>query len=277
MKNLLSFLLISSVCYAQQDFSAVEMKTTEITPHIFMIEGSGGNIGLFTNEEVTFIIDDQFGPLAEKIQSAVSEQTERPIDFVINTHYHGDHSGSNPHFEKEGAYVIAQENVRTRLKEEQSEGLPKLTFPFNMHLYFGDEEIEIFHQSRAHTNGDAIIHFKTSNVFHTGDVFVRYGFPYIDVKSGGNINGMIEFLDTALRKMDDESVIIPGHGQLAKKQDVLDFRNMIYAIRNNIRTGISSGLSLEEIQALDPTAGYPDPRDSKKGFVEGVYHSLVGE
>ena len=274
MKKLLFLLLFSTGLFAQQDFSSVEMKTTEVTPHIFMIEGSGGNTGLFKHDEVTFIIDDQFGPLAEKIAAAVAEKTTRPIDFVINTHYHGDHTGSNPHFKETGSYIIAQENVRSQLIKEKKEGLPQLTFQDNMSLYFGDEEIEIFHQSRAHTAGDAIVHFKTSNVFHTGDVFVRYGFPYIDVKSGGNINGMIEFLDVAIRKMDDKSVIIPGHGQLAKKQDVVDFRNMLYIIRNNVQTGINAGLSLEEIKAQNPTGEFPDLGRPRDPFVETVYTCL---
>lgn len=274
MKKLLFLLLFSTGLFAQDDFSKVEMKTTEVTPHIFMIEGSGGNIGLFKHDEVTFIIDDQFGPLAEKITAAVAEKTTRPIDFVINTHYHGDHTGSNPHFKETGSYIIAQENVRSQLIKEKKEGLPQLTFPDNMSLYFGDEEIEVFHQSRAHTAGDAIVHFKTSNVFHTGDVFVRYGFPYIDYKSGGDVNGMIDFLNVLLRKMDDKSVVIPGHGLLATKEDVTAYRDMIYAIINNVQTGISSGLSLDEVLASDPTSAYPDPRDSKKSFVEGIYNSL---
>ena len=269
-------LVVALNTQAQQDFSNVEMKTTEITPHIFMLEGSGGNIGVFKSEDVTFIIDDQYAPLHGKIKGTVSKITDRPIDFVINTHFHGDHAGSNPQFEEDGSYIIAQKNVRSQLiTDGKTAGLPKITFDKSVNLYFGDEEIEVFHQSRAHTTGDAIIHFKTSNVFHCGDVYVQYGFPFIDINKGGHINGMIEFLDFAASKMNDESVLIPGHGQLAKKSELLEFRNMLIAIRNRVQSGINAGLTRDEIKALNPTEGFDDKGRSRDAFVETVYSCLA--
>jgi glyoxylase-like metal-dependent hydrolase (beta-lactamase superfamily II) len=271
-----ALMLVASTLFAQQDFSKVEMKTTEITPHIFMLEGSGGNIGMFKSEDVTFIIDDQYAPLYAKIVGAVAKVTSRQIDFVINTHSHGDHAGSNSLFEDDGTYIVAQKNVRTQLiSEDKTEGLPKITFDKSMTFHFGEEEIEVFHQSRAHTNGDAIIHFKTSNVFHMGDVYVQYGFPFVDINRGGNINGMIEFLDAATAKMNERSIIIPGHGQIAKKSEVLAFRNMLMGIKTRVQSGITAGLTLEEIKAFNPTEGYDGQGRSGDDFVTVVYTCLT--
>jgi cyclase len=277
-RTLLCVVVISLAFNAQsqQDFSSVEMKTTEITPHIFMLEGSGGNIGVFKGEDVTFIIDDQYAPLHGKIKGAVGKITDRPIDFVINTHFHGDHAGSNPQFEKDGSYIIAQKNVRSQLiTDGKTNGLPKITFDKSVSLFFGNEEIEVFHQSRAYTAGNAIIHFKTSNVFHCGGVYVQYGFPFIDINKGGHINGMVEFIDFASSKINDESVLIPGHGQLAKKSELLEFRNMLITIRNRVQSGINAGLNLEEIKALNPTEAFDDKGRSRDAFVEVVYKCLT--
>lgn len=288
-KLILPLLLIGFGAQAQQDFSAVVMKTTEITPRIYMLEGSGGNIGVFKGDETVFIIDDQFAPLTSKIKTAVAEITSKPIAFVVNTHYHGDHSGGNENLEADGAMIVAHENTRKKLEADQLakmaedknaaaklKGLPKITFSKSMNFNFSGEEIRMVYFGEAHTSGDILVHFVTSNVMHTGDIFVRYGFPYIDIASGGNINGMIANMDQIIALANNQTVIIPGHGQLAKKQDMIDFNNMLKTIRNRVQSGINAGLNLEQIKATNPTEGYPDS-NRKDSFLEGIYGALGGK
>ncbi len=271
-----------------QDFDAVEIKTTKLSDSIYMLEGSGGNIGVCIGEDGTFIVDDQFAPLTKKITVAIGNLPPKPVQFVVNTHWHFDHTDGNENFGKAGAFIVSHENSRERMANDQlialfgremkaypQEALPKITFRKSMSFHYNGETINIFHVGRAHTDGDAIVHFVESNVLHMGDVFVRYVFPFIDEPNGGNVNGLIRTLDKAADLADGETQIIPGHGPLSTKQDLLDFRQMLTKIRDRVKVKVREGKTLEEIIASDPTRGYKATGSvTKDAFVKIVYDSL---
>ena len=262
----LGLLLVVAFGAHAQDLENAEVVTTKITDSIFMLGAAdGGNIGVCIGEDGVFIVDDQYAPLTERIQAAIAQLTDKPVQFVINTHWHGDHSGGNENFGKAGAIIVAQENSRKRLEADQQlglpphpqaatalKGLPKVTFDESINFYYNGETIRIYHQGPAHSDGDAMVFFEKSNVVHMGDVFVRYGFPYVDEPSGGNVNGLIDAVNWAIEKTNDETIIIPGHGQLSKRQDMIDFSKMVTEVRDRIQQKMNEGKSLAEIQATDP-------------------------
>lgn len=271
-----------------QNFDTIEIKTTKLTNSIYMLEGSGGNIGLCTGNDGAFIIDDQFAPLTKKIVSAIAKVTDKPVQFVINTHWHYDHTGGNENLGKEGAIIVSQENSRRRMQADQflgsppqkqaaysSDGLPKITFAESMNFYYNDETIRVFHIADAHTDGDAIIYFEKSNVVHMGDVFVRYGLPFIDESNGGNVNGMIATIDTVLKRINANTMIIPGHGQLSKKQDLEDYNNMLRTIRDRVNSQMDKGKTLDQIIASDPIKDFEKKGMGVKEFVKTVYDSIL--
>jgi len=283
---LLFCLLLSCTVFSQQNFDSVVIKTTKITNSVYMLEGAGGNIGVLIGEEGIILVDDQFGPLSEKIKNALKAISDKPVKFVINTHYHGDHAGGNVNFGNDGAIIVSHENTRKRLSADQFlatfkteqkatpyEGLPKITFTESVTLNLNGETVQIFHVKNAHTDGDAIIYFKNANVIHGGDVFVRYGLPFIDQENGGNIDGMILGSEKILTTANDQTVIIPGHGQLAKKKDVLEYKNMLQTVRARVADGIKKGKSFDAIVTSDPVRGYTAVFD-KAAFVNTVYKSL---
>ena len=269
-----------------QNFDSVEIKTTKLTESIYMLEGSGGNIGVLVGNDGIIIIDDQFAPLTEKIKTALSKLSNKPVKFVINTHFHGDHAGGNENFGGQGAIIVAHDNVRKRLsvdylfealKQTQKalsyEGLPEVTFADSVTFHMNGETIHVFYAKNAHTDGDVIIHFKESNIFHCGDVFVRYGFPFIDQGAGGSIDGMIKATENLIAITNDQSKIIPGHGQLSTKKDLIDYKNMLVTVRTRIADGIKQGKTLQQIADSDPLKGYTAVFD-KYFFVESIYKSL---
>lgn len=269
-----------------QNFDSVEIKTHKITASIYMLEGAGGNIGVLVGKDGAVLVDDQFAPLSEKIKNAVKEISDKPARFVINTHFHGDHMGGNENFGKEGAVIVAQENSRLRMSTDQFnktfnevqkaapyDALPKVTFTESVTLHLNGETVQVFHVKNAHTDGDAIIYFKESNIIHGGDVFVRYGLPFIDQPNGGSIDGMINGADQILALVNDDTKIIPGHGAIAKKQDVLDYKKMLQTIRDRIAEGMKQGKTLNEIITSDPTKEYTAAFD-RSAFITLVYDSL---
>src|SRR5258706_528010 len=209
MRHFILLLLIASRLSAQQNFDTVKIRPIKIKENIYMLKGSGGNMALLIGKDGNLLIDDQFAPLSEKIKAAVRSLDKGAIKYLINTHIHGDHTGGNENFKKDGVTIIAQGNVRSRMMKEQynavrktttpprdPEALPVITFDDHISFYINNEELEVFHFNfGSHTDGDAIIHFKNSNVYHMGDVFVRYGYPFIDMNNGGSINGFIKVLD----------------------------------------------------------------------------------
>jgi len=281
------FIATESQLQAQHNnFDSVQIKTLKITDKIFMLEGDGGNIGALVGKDGIVMIDDQFAPLSEKIKAALKSLSDKPVRFVINSHFHGDHTGGNEHFGGEGAIIVAQENSRLRMTSDQFmetldkkktaapyDALPKVTFTESVTLHLNGETVQVFHVKNAHTDGDAVINFKESNVFHAGDVFVRYGLPYIDQPHGGSIDGMIKGIDQLLALVNDDSKIIPGHGALAGKKDLLEYRSMLVTTRDKILKGIKEGKTLEQVVATDPTKGFISAFDRKE-WIEAAYDSL---
>ena len=281
---LLCFIFCSSV--DAQNFDSVEIRTTKLTESIYMLEGSGGNIGALIGNDGIIIIDDQFAPLTEKIKAALSKISDKPVKFVLNTHFHGDHAGGNENFGNQGAIIVAHDNARKRLsvdyffeahnqtqKASPYEALPKVTFADSVTFHMNGQTVHVFYVKNAHTDGDIIIHFKESNILHCGDVFVRYGFPFIDQGAGGSIDGMINAIERLIAVTNDQSKIIPGHGQLSTKKDLVDYRTMLVTVRNKVADGIKQGKTLQQIADSDPLKGYVVVMD-KFFFVETVYKSL---
>ncbi len=269
-----------------QNFDTVQIKTTRLTASIYMLEGSGGNIGVLIGNDGIIIIDDQFAPLTEKIKTALSKISSKPVKFVVNTHFHGDHAGGNENFGGQGAIIVAHQNARKRLstdyffeamkqtqKASPYEALPKVTFADSVTFHMNGETVHVFYAKNAHTDGDVIIHFKESNIFHCGDVFVRYGFPFIDQGAGGSIDGMITAIEGLILVTNDQSKIIPGHGVLSTKKDLIDYKNMLVTVRNRVADGIKQGKTLQQIADSDPLKGYVAVFD-KFFFVQAVYDSM---
>jgi cyclase len=285
-------LLLAAPAAAQQDFSKVEIKTQPLTANVAVMFGSGGNIGVSHGEDGTVLIDDQYAPLTPKIVAAVAALPATPVKFVINTHWHGDHSGGNENLGKAGAVIIAQDHVRERMSSEQvsaflkrttppspKAALPVITFHHEVTLHLNGDTLRVSHVPHAHTDGDALVKFVKANVLHTGDVFVRYGLPFIDLDSGGSARGLIAAQDAILALADADTKIIPGHGEVATRADVAAFKTMLETIVNRVDAGIKAGKTLAQIQAEKPAAEWDtNPKAFVTGekFVAGVHASLTG-
>ena len=282
--------IFSGAALAARDFSDVEISVQDLGGGIYMLKGSGGNMGVSSGEDGLYIIDDQFAPLTRKITEALSEISPQPVRFVINTHWHGDHTGGNENFGKAGAVIVAHDNVFRRLSTDQQRGegrvteaapdaaLPAVTFNEQMTLHLNGDDMRVFHVANAHTDGDAIVHFRAHNVLHMGDTFFNGGYPFIDVGSGGGIDGYIAALDQGLALADARTRIIPGHGELSDKAQMTAYRDMLKKIRGRIAGLKQAGKSLEEVTAAAPTAEF----DAEFGqgwigperIVEAIYTSL---
>jgi glyoxylase-like metal-dependent hydrolase (beta-lactamase superfamily II) len=247
-------LALASPALAQRDFSKVEIRATEVAPGIFMLEGAGGNIGLSVGPDGAFMIDDQFAPLSEKITEAIASNSDQKVKFLVNTHWHGDHAGGNEPFRAAGAIVVAHENVRTRLKEglkrENDEtppapdaALPIVTFSDAATFYWNGEEIRVSHPDPAHTDGDAFVYFAKAGVLHMGDVFFSGRYPFIDLESGGSIDGFIAAQEAAYAMISSDARIIPGHGPLSTRADLAASIAMLKDARARIQALVDRGLS----------------------------------
>lgn len=249
----------ASYARAQQDFSKVQMKATKVAGNIYMLEGAGGNIGVSAGADGILIVDDQFAPLADKIRAALKEINPGALRFILNTHYHGDHTGSNVVFGKE-ATIIAHDNVRARLAAAQvvlgdkvpaapKEALPVITFNQSVSIYFNGEEIRVVHFPAGHTDGDSVMFFTTSNVVHMGDHFFAGRFPFIDIDHGGSVEGMLRNITDIIARMPTDVRIIPGHGPLSTLDDLKLYRRMLAATSDLIRRQIAAGKTLEQVKA----------------------------
>jgi len=289
------FLISSTVC-GQQDFSKVEIKVTKVSGNIYMLEGAGGNIAASVGEDGIVIVDDQFAPLAEKIQAALKGITDKPVRFIINTHYHGDHTGGNEPFSNAGSTVIAQDNVRKRLESGGTAGnggslkmenkpaakgaLPIITFENDVTVHLNGEDIRALHFPAGHTDGDSIIFFPKNNVVHMGDDFVRYGFPFIDVASGGSVQGMISAMEKAMSMLPPDVKVIPGHGALSNLEDVRAFVKMLKETSSVVQKAIDRGQTLEQMKQakiLDPWQKFSGNFINTDAFIETLYYSLTGQ
>jgi glyoxylase-like metal-dependent hydrolase (beta-lactamase superfamily II) len=256
----LAFIAIASMfaasANAQQDFSNVQIETVSVAPGVFMLIGSGGNIGLSVGDDGAFIIDSQYAPLSEKIQAAVNAAGGATVEFVINTHWHGDHVGGNANFANAGAVVMAQDNVRTRLQGSGAEAaaIPTVTFPDRMSFHWNGNDINLIHVAPAHTDGDSIIHFTNLNVFHMGDTFVNGGYPFVDLDSAGSFDGIIAAGEAVLARANSATRIIPGHGALATREDLEHFIDVLKTIRGRFQSLIDQGRSEDQVVAAGVTS-----------------------
>lgn len=261
-------ILIMPAPLSAQDFDEVEILTHHVKDNIYYLEGSGGNIGVIIGDDGVLIIDNQFAPLTNKIEAAITDLTKLPVTFVVNSHFHYDHTDGNENFGKAGAFIVAQDNARRRMESAQvlasgysqrryeKVGLPKITFFDAMRFYFNDEPIHITYNGPGHTDGDAQVYFLQSNVIHTGDMFVRYVLPFIDQNNGGSLDGMIEATDRLASQINDETIIIPGHGQLSTRDDLLSYREMLVTIRGNLLRAKVQDLSPSEMLEIEPADGF---------------------
>jgi cyclase len=277
-----------------EDFSKVQIEVSKVAGNIYMLKGAGGNIGASVGDDGIVIVDDQYAPLADKIQSALKGITDKPVRFVINTHYHEDHTGGNEYFQKT-APIIAHDNVRKRLEEggvagnggsvkfdskPQPKGaLPIITFDHDVTVHLNGEDIRALHFPAGHTDGDSVIYFPKSNVVHMGDDFVTYGFPFIDVTSGGSIQGMIDGVENAIAKLPPDVKVIPGHGPVSTLDDVRTFVKMLKDTRDTVSAALKKHKTLDQMKKekiLDPWKKYSGDFVSADAFLETLYNSLTG-
>ena len=239
---------------AQDRFADVEVKATAIKGSVHMLTGAGGNIGVSAGEDGVLIIDDQFAPLAEKIAAQLGQLGSDKPKYVINTHYHGDHTGSNAFFHShKGATILAHENVRVRLADDEKvkpEALPTITYEDGIKIYFNGETLHVMHLAVGHTDGDSVVWFEQPNVMHTGDLFFNGRFPYIDQGAGGNVEGYMDSVKQLLAKIDDDTVIIPGHGDISNKQEYTAFLSMISETFNYVKALKQDGKTLDEVKTM---------------------------
>ena len=286
---LLACLLLPFLATAQ-DFDNIEITTTPVRDNIYMLQGSGGNIGVSIGNDGTLIVDDQFAPLTNKIAAAIAELTDRPVNIVVNSHFHYDHTDGNENFGRAGAYIVAHDNSRKRMESTQvlagsgrvqeaydTVGLPKITFFDSMLCYFNGNAVDIVKTGNGHTDGDAQIYFREANVIHTGDMFVRYGLPFIDQSNGGTMDGMIDALMNIASLIDDDTIIIPGHGQLSSRDDLLDYRAMLVVIRGKLVRAKVLSLSPGEMLESQPADGYAPPNENTNGWLLRAYEEYTGQ
>jgi cyclase len=272
----------------------VTVKATQLRAGVYMLTGSGGNMGLSVGDDAAFLVDDQFAPLTPKILAAIAAVTSKPVRFVVNTHWHFDHTGGNENMGKTGSILVAHDNVRKRMSTDQfieffkrSEpasprgALPVITFNDSTTFHLNGDDIVAFHVPPAHTDGDVIVHFTKANVIHMGDTFLTGRYPFVDLSSGGNANGFITAADRALAICNGETKVIPGHGVLSDCQALKAWRDMIATVRDRVRAAMGQSKSLDAIKAAKPTAEFDAARNggSVNGdqFVEFMYRSLGGK
>jgi len=285
-------LLFAISVSAQTDFSKVVIKATKISGNVYMLEGSGGNIGVSVGPDGILIVDDQFAPLADKIRAALKQLGEGKLRFILNTHWHGDHTGGNVVFGPE-APIIAHDNVRKRLATEQKseffkrttpaspkEALPVITFDQSLSVYFNGEEIRAIHFPHGHTDGDSVIFFTNSNVVHLGDDFFAGRFPFVDLESGGSVEGLIKNIGELITKIPATAKLIPGHGPISTLDDLKSYHRMLVQTTEIVRQKIAAGKTLDQIKS----EGLPDEwKPWGTGFiktdlwVETIYKSLTAK
>jgi cyclase len=294
-------MLLAGAAVAQQqpaaappppDFSKVEIKTTDLGDNVYMLEGQGGNITVAVAKDGIIMVDGEFAPLHDKIKAAISNVSNQPIKYLIDTHFHGDHTGGNEPFAKDGAVVVAEVNVKNRLAAGTTNGLtgvktppapqdalPSKTYTGAFHIRLNGRVADLKHIANAHTDGDTYVWFKTANVLSTGDTFTNARYPNIDFANGGNIRGMIAAADTYLKLTNAKTRIVPGHGPLADKAALLEYRTMLTTARDRMAKLVKEGKSEDDVVAAKPFADldakWAPSELASKNFIRVVYHSLA--
>ena len=282
----LALFALASVAQAQApDYSKVEYRTEKVTDNLFVLFGAGGNIAVLTGPDGALVVDSDVTEMSAKLRSALSLVSDRPVRFLVNTHFHFDHAGGNPTLGRGNAVIVAQDNVRTRLSGKQElkldamsmaidptprEGLPLVTFEDGIRFHVNDEEISVRHVPNAHTDGDSFVFFERSNVLHTGDLMMSIGYPIADVGNGGSLAGLISGQEKVLALCNDKTRIIPGHGPLVAKADLQSYHDMLVTIRQRVGDLIRKGRSLEQIQAAAPAKEF-DERWGKGFFTTDAF------
>lgn len=249
-------LLLASANVGARDFDDVQISAAEVTPGLWMLQGAGGNMGLLVGARRALLVDDQYAPLAPRISAAIAKITDHPLELLVNTHWHGDHTGGNEWFGGTGAVIVAQEAVRGRLvgSNAPAAALPAVTFTDPIALHVGGEEVRITPVPRAHTDGDAFVLFRSANVMHTGDLFFNGMYPYIDAGSMGSLQGVIDAQAAMIEAADSDTQIIPGHGPLATRADLVSTRARLIQVRDALQPLVEAGMDVETIVARDPLA-----------------------
>lgn len=255
------------VALTAQNFDTVQVRAVPVASGVHMLLGAGGNIGVSAGDDGVFLVDDQYAPLTERIRAAVARISGQPLRFVLNTHWHGDHTGGNAHFGGKEASIVAHSNVRKRLagrSDLRREALPVITFDQSASVHFNGEEIKLLHHGPGHTDGDSIIHFSSANVVHMGDQFFNGRFPYIDLGSGGDVEGFVKTVDAVLQKIPADAKVIPGHGPLGNVDDLKKFREMLVETTGLVKKAIAEGKTLDQVKA----AGLPEKwKEWGTGFI----------
>ena len=275
--DLVSILFLSLPAMGQRDLSGVDIVANHVAGSFYYLQGAGGNIGLSIGEDGVVMIDDQFAPLTDKILEAIRELNDGEIRFVINTHVHPDHTGGNENLGNMGILILARDEVRVRLSASQpKEALPVLTYSDAITIHLNGEEVYAFPVAPAHTDGDTFIHFRNSDVIHAGDVFRTTAFPVIDTNNGGTLDGTLEALGTLVGKAGPDTKIVPGHGEVSSRTDVMGFRDMILDVKSKVAPMVERGLNYEEVAAANPTSAYNARYGDPERFLRAVYSELGG-
>ncbi|MDG3581830.1 MBL fold metallo-hydrolase [Galbibacter pacificus] len=288
MKSIKSLIFIFTIIGNSLTAQDVTITSEKISDHVYVLYGGGGNIGLAVTDNGVYMIDDQFAELTPKILAEIKTITDQPVKYLINSHWHGDHTGGNENMAKQGAVIVAHDNVFKRMSVKQDQGggrvqeavpdmaLPQITYSDNMTMHLDrNTEIMIMHVHKAHTDTDSFIYFPFENVIHMGDVFFNGRYPFIDINSGGSINGVIEGLDHALFIVNDDTKIIPGHGKVTDKGILKNYREMLVTIRERVRKAKDDGKTLEETQAMSLTSEYNVKHSNDSNSLVGyIYNSL---
>jgi len=273
--------LLAGTAYAQQDFSAVEVKVHEVATNFYYLEGAGGNVGVLVGPDGVLMVDDQFAPLSDKLIAAIRTVSDGPIRFLINTHIHGDHNGGNENFAALGTTIMAHDNVRARMVNAESPrppaGRPILTYGDGVKLHLNGQDVEVTKVPAAHTDGDSIVHFPAIDVIHAGDVFRTTGYPGVDAGNGGTVSGTLETLQIIIDLAGPDTQVVPGHGVPASRADVIEFRDMVAEVQRRISDLIKQGMTLEQVVAANATADLDERWGSFERFLPGFYQALKDE
>ncbi len=287
----------SASTLAAQNIDDVQIRVEPVRDGVYMLQGQGGNIGLSVGPDGAFVIDDQFAPLTDKILAAIASVTSEPVRFVFNTHWHGDHTGGNENMGEAGAMIVAHENVRERMSVEQvlervgrpvstspaspDGALPVVTFTEDVTFHINGDDLHAFHVSNAHTDGDAIVHFRRANVVHMGDTYFQGGrFPFIDTASGGSIDGLVDAVGDALAVMNADTRVIPGHGALSNRDEVRDYADALMGMRAAVTAMMERGMTRDQVLNARPVRRWAEmwsiAEAGERNFAETLYVSLGG-